>query len=147
MKKFIIGLFVLGTYGIYSIGIRHVRPVLSKPSILTKKTNPSTYTYAKTMAKKTPGYRDGTYIGNVEYEYYGNVQAAVTITAGKINNVKFLQYPNSHSTSVYINDQVMPYLKQEAIKTQSAKNVQIISGATFTSVGFIKSLQSALAKA
>jgi len=145
MKKFIIGLAILGTYAIYSIGIRHVRPVLSKPPILAKKTNSSAS--VETIAKKTAGYRDGAYTGDSEYEYYGNVQAAVTIKNGKINNVTFLQYPDTHSTSVYINEQAMPYLKQEAIKTQSAKNVQIISGATFTSEGFIKSLQSALAKA
>ena len=97
-------------------------------------------------ASTTSGYRDGTYTGDSEDAYYGNVQVAVTVSGGKITNVKFLQYPNSHSTSVYINQQAMPYLQQETVQSQNA-NVQIISGATFTSQAFIQSLQTALNKA
>jgi uncharacterized protein with FMN-binding domain len=74
------------------------------------------------------------------------VQVSVVVSGGRISDVKFLQYPNSHSTSVYINQQAMPYLKQETLQAQSA-NVQSITGATFTSYAFIQSLHSALAKA
>ena len=41
----------------------------------------------------------------------------------------------------------MPYLKQETIQAQNPNNVQIISGATFTSQAYLQSLQSALNKA
>jgi len=78
--------------------------------------------------------------------YYGNVQVRATISGGKITGVTFLQYPHTHSTSVYINQQAMPYLQQEAIKAQGA-NVDIVSGATYTSQAFIQSLGSALAQA
>jgi len=71
---------------------------------------------------------------------------SATISGGKISNVKFLQYPNTHSTSVMINQQAMPYLIQEAIQAQSS-NVQIISGATYTSQAFQQSPQAALAQA
>ncbi len=60
--------------------------------------------------------------------------------------MQFLQYPDTHSTSVYINQQAMPYLQQEAIQAQSA-NVNIVSGATDTSIAFQQSLASALAQA
>lgn len=152
MKKFIIGTAVLGIYGIYSVGIRHINPVIAKPASLaatstsrrssTKSANKTSVSGSGASGK----YKDGVYKGSSSYVYFGNVQVAVTIAKGRISNVKFLQFPNTHATSVYINQQAMPYLKQEAIKAQTSK-VQIISGATFTSEGFIQSLQNALKKA
>jgi len=47
---------------------------------------------------------------------------------------------------VVINQQAMPYLQQEAIQAQSS-NVQVISGATYTSQAFIQSLATAFAQA
>ena len=91
-------------------------------------------------------YVDGTYTGNPADAYYGNVQVQAIIQGGKITDVQFLQYPNTHSTSVYINSQAMPYLKQEAIQAQNA-NVNIVSGATDTSMAFQQSLASALSQA
>lgn len=91
-------------------------------------------------------YKDGTYTGDVADAFYGYVQVKVTISGGKITDVQFLQYPNDRQTSVYINSQAIPYLKQEAIAAQSA-NVAGVSGATQTSRAFIESLQSALNKA
>lgn len=91
-------------------------------------------------------YKNGTYTGSVADAFYGNVQVQVTISGGQITDVQFLQYPNDRSTSVYINSQAMPYLKQEAIQAQSA-NVAGVSGASATSQAFIESLQSALDKA
>ncbi len=163
----------MGVYAVYSLGIRHKRPLIAKPSSLSSApsqstsnpTSPSSATTKSSAQTQTASgassssgstssgtssssgkYKDGTYKGSVVNAYYGNVQVSVTISGGRISDVKFLQYPNTHSTSVYINSQAMPYLKQEAIQAQSS-NVQTISGATFTSYGFIQSLQSALSKA
>lgn len=94
----------------------------------------------------TGQYRDGTYTGTVADAYYGSVQVKASVSGGRITDVSFLQYPDTHSESVYINQQAMPYLKQEAIKAQNA-NVDIVSGATFTSQAFIQSLTSALSQA
>ena len=91
-------------------------------------------------------YRDGQYLGDVADAFYGNIQVRVTITGGKISDVVFLQYPNDRATSIEINTQAMPYLKQEAIQTQNA-NVDIVTGATQSSEAFRKSLQSAINKA
>ena len=170
-KKIFIGITVLFTYALYTVGIRHQRPVISKPISLassasssssnnasasnsnsTKSTSSSSSTTTSSpssSSNSTPAqgkYKDGTYVGASENVYYGNVQVSVSITNGRIADVKFLSYPNQHSTSVYINQQVMPYLKQEALQSQNS-NVQIISGATFTCQGFIQSLASALSKA
>lgn len=91
-------------------------------------------------------YVDGNYTGSAADAYYGNVQVQAVVSGGKLTNVQFLQYPNTHSTSVYINSQAMPYLTQEAIQAQSA-NVDIVSGATDTSMAFQQSLAAALAQA
>ncbi len=168
IKKFMLSLAVLGIFLIYSAGIRHQSPVLAKPSSLvasgstpssstppsgSSSTTPSGNTGSSTTASPPPTststsgkYKDGTYTGSVADAYYGNVQVSVTVSGGKITNVKFLQYPNTHSTSVAINQQAMPYLQQEAIQAQSP-NVQLISGATFTSQAFVQSLTSALSQA
>lgn len=91
-------------------------------------------------------YKDGSYTGNAADAFYGNIQVQVTISGGKITDVVFLQYPNDRGTSVEINNQAMPMLKQEAIQAQSA-NVDGVSGATDTSQAFIQSLSSALNQA
>ncbi len=91
-------------------------------------------------------YKDGTYLGDVTDAFYGNVQVQAVISGGRITDVVFLDYPSDRKTSQEINTQAMPLLKQEAIQAQSA-NVDIVSGATQTSLAFMKSLQAALNKA
>ncbi len=151
-KKLVIGLGVFGTLAAYSLGIRHEQPQISKPLALAHNNN-TTNTAGTTSSMPYSGmhssmstYKDGTYTGTVADAYYGNVQVQATVSGGKITNVKFDQYPNTHQTSVYINQQAMPYLEQEAIQAQNS-NVQIVTGATFTSQAFIQSLASALSQA
>ena len=91
-------------------------------------------------------YKDGTYDGPVVDAYYGNVQVEAVVQGGKLADVQFLDYPQDRRTSRFINQQAMPWLTQEAVQVQSA-NVDLISGATFTSEAFVKSLQSALNQA
>ena len=91
-------------------------------------------------------YKDGTYTGPVADAYYGYVQVQATVQGGKLVNVTFLQHPGGRSTSVWINQQAMPYLIQEALAAQSA-NVDTISGASETSQAFRASLGAALASA
>lgn len=106
----------------------------------------ATTTRSKSSATASGAYADGSYTGNVVDAYYGPVQVEAVIRNGQLTDVKFLQYPNSHSASVYINQQAMPYLTQEAIQAQSA-SVNGVSGATFTSQAFVQSLSSALSQA
>ncbi len=91
-------------------------------------------------------YKDGTYTGSVADAFYGNIQVQAVISGGRIVDVIFLQYPNDRSTSIAINTQAMPYLKQEALQAQSAA-VDIVSGASDTSQAFQQSLASALSQA
>lgn len=137
MKKYIIGAAVVFVFIAYSFEIRNERPTLSAPSDNTN---------SATIPTTTGTYKDGTYIGSTENAYYGDLQTSVKIANGNIADVTFNKYPDTHSTSVYINEQAMPLLKQETIKAQSS-DVDIISGATYTSEAFIKSLSNALSQA
>ncbi len=89
---------------------------------------------------------DGTYDGRREYAYYGYVKVQAVIKGGRLADVRLYEYPNDNGRSHYINTVALPYLIQEAVGAQSWK-VDLISGATFTSSAFEKSLQAALARA
>ena len=68
------------------------------------------------------------------------------ISGGKIANVKVLQETNQGGRSVQISNYADPILRQEVLQAQSA-NVSTIGGATYTSEGYLMSLQSALDQA
>ncbi|HUX35567.1 MAG TPA: FMN-binding protein [Candidatus Paceibacterota bacterium] len=91
-------------------------------------------------------YKNGSYTGNAADAYYGYVQVEAVISGGKISDVQFLQHPSDRGTSIEINNYAMPILTQEAIQAQNS-NVDIVSGATETSLAFRDSLASALAQA
>lgn len=98
------------------------------------------------MKPATHGFTDGTFTGPVTDAYYGLIQMQASIQGGRLTALKVLKYPNDRRTSVRINRQALPMLRDEAISAQSA-NVDIISGATLTSRAFIQSLGGALKKA
>jgi major membrane immunogen (membrane-anchored lipoprotein) len=77
---------------------------------------------------------------------WGPVQVQVTLTGGKITKVTALQLPNGNPRDLEINNFAVPQLTQETLSAQSAK-IDSVSGATYTSDGYIRSLQSALDKA
>ena len=87
----------------------------------------------------------GTTDGNTIYTRYGPVQVQISVSKGQITNVTMLQEPQSNSYDLQIDRIVVPMLVRETINTQSA-NIQMISGATYTSTGYIQSLQSAIDK-
>jgi uncharacterized protein with FMN-binding domain len=81
------------------------------------------------------------------------VRKTTTITGAKkkvtrkIIGISVPEYPNHTNRSVYINQQALPYLEHEVLVAQMNSNIQLISGATDTSYGFIQSLQAAILKA
>lgn len=116
------------------------------PSDTPIPTDISTPVPTPTTQPASSGYKDGTYTGNEADAFYGYIQVRATISGGKISDVQFLDYPRDRGTSIMINSQAMPYLRQEAIQAQSA-NVNIISGATDSSRAFVESLSTALQQA
>ncbi len=98
------------------------------------------------MKVATQGYADGVYTGPPADAYYGIIQIQALVQGGQLTALKVLKYPSDRRTSININRQALPMLRDEAISAQSA-NVDIISGATLTSRAFIQSLRGALKKA
>ncbi|GAA1958541.1 FMN-binding protein [Kitasatospora viridis] len=77
---------------------------------------------------------------------YGPVQVRITVTGGKLTKVDVLQYPTESNRDVEINTFAIPQLNQEAITAGNA-NIDSVSGATYTTDGYTRSLQSALDQA
>ena len=92
------------------------------------------------------GLKDGVFDGATYDAYYGLVQVEVTVQGGRITDANALQYPDHRRTSVSINRQALPYLRQEVVQAQSAR-VNAISGATLTSRAYISSVADALQQA
>ncbi len=88
----------------------------------------------------------GTFTGNRQYAYYGYVKVQAVVANGAVSHIRILEYPNDNGRSQYINSIALPYLIQETVGGNTWK-VDLISGATFTSVAYVKSLQDALRKA
>jgi uncharacterized protein with FMN-binding domain len=87
-----------------------------------------------------------TVTGSAASTRYGPVQVQVTVTNGQITSVDAIEYPTQSGRDRQINARAVPELNQEAVTAQSAK-IDMVSGATYTSTGYITSLQSALNKA
>jgi uncharacterized protein with FMN-binding domain len=81
--------------------------------------------------------------GNVANTAYGPVQIQVTLVQNKISKVTVLEQPESTEHDIQIGDFSFPKLIQETLTAQSAR-IDSVSGATYTSAGYIKSLQSIL---
>jgi uncharacterized protein with FMN-binding domain len=77
---------------------------------------------------------------------YGDVQVEVTLSGSRITDVQALQLPSDRSRSVRISQYAGPQLRSEALQAQSAQ-IDLVSGASYTSQGYIESLQGALDQA
>ena len=74
---------------------------------------------------------------------YGPVQVQVTVRGARIVSAHAIDYPQGGGRDQEINSRAIPQLDQETLQTQSAQ-IDTVSGATFTSDGYRRSLQSAL---
>ena len=88
-------------------------------------------------------YHPGTATGLVAHTDYGGVQVRVTVSHGRIVNVTALQLPHGNQMDIRLSKPAARMLEREVISAQSAQ-VDMVSGATYTSQGYLRSLQSAL---
>src|SRR4051794_15816926 len=86
-----------------------------------------------------------TATGDVEPTQYGNAQVRVTVSGGKITRIEALQLQGNDPKSVAISSYAEPLLRASALSKQSA-DIDMVSGATYTSESYQASLQSALDK-
>jgi hypothetical protein len=87
-----------------------------------------------------------TVTGKAVDTVWGPVQVRITVTGGKLADATAIEYPWSNPMDQMINSSAIPQLNKEAVAAGSAR-IDMISGATYTSEGYLNSLQSALDKA
>ncbi len=97
-------------------------------------------------ATTSSGLKDGSFTGQAADTRYGAVQVQITVAGGQITDVTVPQYPNTERRDEEINAQALPQLISETKSAQSAQ-IDMVSGATFTSDGYTRSLQSAIDQA
>ncbi|WP_417555153.1 FMN-binding protein [Microbacterium sp.] len=108
--------------------------------------NPSGASGSAASGTASSGLKDGTYTGQSANTRYGPVQVQVQISGGRISSVDVVEYPTQSPRDREINQQAVPMLVSETTAAQSAQ-IDLISGATYTSQGYAQSLQSALDQA
>jgi len=104
----------------------------------------ATHSTAPRSAPKTsaPAGKSGSFSGPAENTQYGEVQVSITVSNGKITNANGTLPQGGDS----IAQNALPQLNQEVLTAQSA-SIQAVSGATYTSQGYIGSLQQAVNEA
>jgi uncharacterized protein with FMN-binding domain len=87
-----------------------------------------------------------TVTGAVANTQYGPMQVQLTLVGQRITKVTVVQQTNVGAMSEQIDSAAIPKLTSETLTAQSAR-IDAVSGASYTSAGYIQSLQSALDKA
>jgi uncharacterized protein with FMN-binding domain len=81
--------------------------------------------------------------GQAARTVYGPVQVQLVVRDSKIIKVSILEQPDGTIHDIQIGQFALPKLISETLTAQSAK-IDAVSGASYTSAGYIQSLQSAL---
>jgi len=87
-----------------------------------------------------------TFTGGVAETQWGPVQVQITVKGSKVTRSRAVQYPRNNDNDVMINSYALPILDQEVVQQQSA-SIDVVSGATVTSDGYLQSLQAAIDQA
>ena len=87
-----------------------------------------------------------TVTGQAASTIYGPVQVQIMVTGGKVTAARAVEYPQGTPRDSQINAYAIPVLDREAASVGSSK-IDMVSGATYTSQGYVTSLQSALDQA
>lgn len=146
-----IAIVATGTIGGVVAVVAYHPPSLT-PVTTTGVVSPIPTTTGNTTSTKTPtttkptSSSSGVYAGDTAQTSWGPVQVQITVSGGQITAAKALQWPNGDRRSQSIAQQSIPYLIQQTLTTKSA-SVLGVSGASYTSDGWRRSLASARSKA
>lgn len=97
-------------------------------------------------SRKAKAGKHGTATGQVAETLRGPMQVELTLAGQRITKVTMLQQTNDGPLSNQIDSTAIPQLIKETLAAQSA-HIDAVSGASYTSEGYLQSLQSALDKA
>jgi uncharacterized protein with FMN-binding domain len=127
----------------------HQSPTAASAAPVTPPVSPSTTgapnggpTGGSPSATRDPGRLSGAFTGDTVTTAQGPVQVRITMDQGRLTAVDVLQGVHERGPSA----DAVPRLTQQALAAQNAQ-IDAVSGATFTSEGYISSLQSALDRA
>jgi uncharacterized protein with FMN-binding domain len=127
-----------------------IAPTSTEPAATDQRTAPTGGTPPPTTAppttRTTAANARRAFDGSAVYTQFGDVQVRAVLQGHRLVDVQALQLPFDHQRSKYISDRAGPWLRDEALQAQSAR-IQTISGATYTSIAYKSSLQSALDRA
>ena len=152
----VIGATIVGTAGVLAFH-PHAPTAATAATVATTKTTTTAAAQTTTTSSGSSGSSgsgsgssgssgvSGTATGDAISTRYGPVQVRVTVKDGKITAIQGLVLTGNDPRSTEISASAEPTLRQEALTSQSA-NIDVVSGATFTSAGYAQSLQSALDK-
>ena len=141
------GVLAIG-WGLGSAGSPTLAPTPDSAGVAGSGANGSTGSSGSANGGSTVGAQaaqpaDGNYTGAAESTPFGTVQVSVTVSGGRLSDVTALHLTDRGGQSVQISNRAAPILRQEVLAAQSA-HVSMVGGATYTSEGYLASVQSAL---
>ena len=120
---------------------RPATPAQTAPAATHPAKAPSSSAPPKAPPSTAPAKPSGSFTGPNENTQYGPVQVQLTVANGKITAANDVQRPEDS-----IGANAVSQLNSEVLTAQSA-NIQAVSGATYTSNGYLASLQQAVDRA
>jgi uncharacterized protein with FMN-binding domain len=118
----------------------------SAPAATSSASGSSSSSRSTTSSSGSAAGAAKTVTGTSADTIYGPVEVQITVKNGKVTAAQAVQYPQDSPRDQQINSYAVPVLNQEAVSAGNA-SIDAVSGATYTSNGYITSLQSALDKA
>jgi uncharacterized protein with FMN-binding domain len=151
MRRIVIWLASTITIVVLLFGYHTSTNKTSSPGVPGSTFSPTTSTGKKSGSSANSGSSGSTggsakittYTGSVAQTRWGPVQVKISVQGGKLTKVTILQHPSGNPRDAEINNYALPILINESLKAQSA-NIDMVSGATVTSGGYVQSLQAAL---
>jgi uncharacterized protein with FMN-binding domain len=145
-----LGLFLLANFDTSPGQVVVATAPQTAPAPTTSSTTPPAGPPPSSGSSSPPSSSSGsaarTIDGSVVSNKYGEVQVRVSLSGSRVVDVQAVQLPFDRQRSADISNRAEPLLRREALQAQSA-NINTISGATYTSIGYRQSLQSALDQA
>jgi len=153
LRKFLIAFFAGMTVVVLIVGIFRAKKVRTGP-VASETDDSTTSTATNTQKEATPTSTNiqnatstkpsdtkKTFLGDTYRIPWGDVQVGITVTNGVISEVTMPKVPSSPPSRY-----AEPLLISQATSAKSS-NIQGVSGATYTSLAFKRSLESAIAQA
>ena len=125
---------------------RATAAVPSAPAAATAPTAGSGSTSSGSTSSGSTAAAATTVAGSTVDVGYGTVQVQATLEGGRIVDITALALPQNDGHSARISQQAFPLLVQQALAAQSSQ-ISGVSGASYTSYGFVESLKAALLSA